>query len=57
MRGDDDAQALYDAYEDTLVKYEAAFGAPPERTWRQPDAQAKCHKSSCRTQCKPQKCR
>src|SRR3569833_945382 len=29
MRGDDDAQDLFDAYEDTLVRYEAAFGAPP----------------------------
>jgi hypothetical protein len=56
MRGDDDAQALYEAYEDTLAKYEAEFGAPPEGTWRQPDA-ARCHRSSCRTQCKPQKCR
>lgn len=57
MRGDDDAQALYDAYEDTLLKYEDAFGAPPEGTWRVADAKARCHRSSCRTQCKPQKCR
>jgi hypothetical protein len=57
MRGEADAQALYDAYEDTLVKYEAAFGFPPEGTWRVADAKSKCHKSSCRTQCKPQKCK
>ncbi len=57
MRGEDDAQALYDAYEDTLIKYELAFGATPDGTWRAPDAKSKCHKSSCRTQCKPQKCR
>jgi len=57
MRGDDDAKALFDAYEDTLSKYELAFGLPPEGTWRAPDAKSKCHKSSCRTQCKPQKCR
>jgi hypothetical protein len=41
MRGDDDAQALCDAYEDTLLKYEEAFGAPPEGTWRVADAKAK----------------
>jgi hypothetical protein len=57
MRGDDDAHALYDAYEDTLVKYELAFGQTPSGTWREADAKSKCHKSSCRTQCKPQKCR
>lgn len=57
MRGEEDAQALYDAYDDTLAKYEQAFGSPPDGTWREPDAKAKCHKSSCRTQCKPQKCR
>lgn len=61
MRGEDDARDLYDAYEDTLVKYETAFGAPPDGTWRAPDAKAKCHNKpggpTCRTQCKPQKCR
>lgn len=57
MRGDDDARALYDAYDDTLAKYEAEFGTPPAGTWREADAKAKCHRSSCRTQCKPQKCR
>lgn len=61
MRGEDDAKDLYEAYEDTLVKYEAAFGPPPDGTWRAPDAKAKCHNKpggpTCRTQCKPQKCR
>jgi hypothetical protein len=61
MRSDEDANDLYNAYEDTLVKYQAAFGAPPEGTWREPDAKAKCHNKpggpTCRTQCKPQKCR
>lgn len=56
MRDEDDAQALLDAYEDTLEKYEAAFGSPPEGTWLKAD-EAKCHKGSCRTQCKPMKCR
>jgi hypothetical protein len=61
MRGEDDERALYDAYEDTLVKYEAAFGAPPDGTWRAPEAKSKCHRKpggpTCRTQCKPQKCK
>jgi hypothetical protein len=60
MRGDDDAQALVDAYDDTLERYADAFGDPPPGTWRQPDA-ANCHRKpggpTCRTQCKPQKCR
>jgi hypothetical protein len=56
MRGEDDAQALLDAYGDTLEKYEAAFGPPPHGTWLKAD-EAKCHKGSCRTQCKPMKCR
>jgi hypothetical protein len=61
MRGEDDAKALYEAYDDTLFKYEEAFGAPPAGTWRAPDAKSKCHNKpggpTCRTQCKPQKCR
>jgi hypothetical protein len=52
MRGEDDAQALQDAYSDTLFRYREAFGEPPEDTWIANDA------SSCkRTACKPQKCR
>lgn len=52
MRGADDAQALSDAYGDTLRRYREAFGEPPESTWLAADA------SSCkRTACKPQKCR
>lgn len=52
MRGDADAQALSDAYVDTLERYRIAFGEPPENTWISIDA------ASCkRTACKPQKCR
>ena len=52
MRGDNDAQALHDAYADTLERYRDAFGEPPPRTWISADA------ASCkRTACKPQKCR
>lgn len=61
MRGDEDARDLLDAYDDTLAKYESQFGATPEGTWRMVDAKAKCHNKpggpTCRTQCKPQKCR
>lgn len=52
MRGEDDAQALNDAYADTLWRYRDAFGEPPVDTWISSDA-AKCG----RTACKPQKCR
>ncbi len=52
MRGEEDAQALSDAYGDTLEMYERDFGAPPEGTWISADA-AKCS----RTNCKPTKCR
>ncbi len=52
MRGPDDAQALNDAYADTLDRYRNAFGEPPADTWISSDA-AKCG----RTACKPQKCR
>jgi hypothetical protein len=52
MRGEADAQALNDAYADTLDRYDAAFGEPPADTWISADA-AKCG----RTACKPQKCR
>ncbi len=51
MRGDDDAQALQDAYADTLDRYRESFGEPPIDTWISSDV------SRCRTQCKPQKCR
>ena len=52
MRGDGDAQALADAYRETLRRYRDAFGEPPESIWIASDA------SSCkRTACKPQKCR
>lgn len=53
MRGEDDAQALHDAYAETLDRYRDAFGEPPEGTWVTRDASSKCK----RTACKPQKCR
>lgn len=53
MRGEDDAQALHDAYADTLDRYRDAFGEPPEDTWVTIDASSRCK----RTACKPQKCR
>ncbi len=52
MRGEDDAQALHDAYADTLEHCQHAFGAPPADTWISSDA-VKCG----RTACKPQKCK
>lgn len=52
MRSDDDARALADAYADTIARYRAAFGEPPEGTWISVDA-SRCK----RTACKPQKCR
>jgi hypothetical protein len=52
MRGEDDAQALHDAYADTIEKYRDAFGDPPAETWISADA-ARCK----RTACKPQKCK
>lgn len=52
MRGEADAQALNDAYADTLRRYEDSFGKPPADTWISVDA-ARCK----RTACKPQKCR
>lgn len=53
MRGEADAQALHDAYADTLDRYREAFGEPPADTWITVDASSKCK----RTACKPQKCR
>ncbi len=53
MRGEDDAQALDNAYEETVERYRAAFGEPPADTWLTLDAGARCR----RTACKPQKCR
>lgn len=52
MRGEADAQALHDAYADTIERYREAFGEPPANTWISPEA-SKCK----RTACKPQKCR
>jgi hypothetical protein len=53
MRGEEDGQALEDAYAETLERYRAAFGEPPVDTWIRIDASSKCK----RTACKPQKCR
>ena len=52
MRDAEDAQALEDAYADTIERYRAAFGEPPAGTWISADA-ARCK----RTACKPQKCK
>jgi hypothetical protein len=52
MRGADDAQALLDAYAETLDRYREAFGEPPADTWVSSDA-AKCNRKNCR----PQKCK
>lgn len=53
LRGDKDAQALTDAYADTLRRYRDNFGEPPHDTWIAADASGRCK----RTACKPQKCR
>ena len=52
MRGEADAEALADAYGETLALYRAAFGEPPADTWISPDAHRRC-----RTQCRPMRCR
>lgn len=52
MRGDADAEALADAYDETLQCYRAAFGEPPANTWISADARRRC-----RTQCRPMRCR
>jgi hypothetical protein len=52
LRGDNDALALADAYENTLCLYRDAFGEPPDDTWISPNA-----KRRCRTACKPMRCR
>ena len=50
MRGDDDAMALADAYDWTLSTYREVFGEPvPPGVW--------FGKKSCRTKCKPVKCK
>jgi hypothetical protein len=53
MRGEEDAQALHDAYAETLDRYRGAFGEPPADTWVTRAASSRCK----RTACKPQKCR
>jgi hypothetical protein len=53
MRGPEDAEALNDAYAQTLGRYRDAFDEPPADTWVTVDASSRCK----RTACKPQKCR
>ena len=53
MRDEQDAQALEDAYADTIDRYRDAFGEPPADSWITVDASSRCK----RTACKPQKCR
>jgi hypothetical protein len=52
MRGDADAEALADAYDETLRCYREAYGEPPADTWISTDASRRC-----RTQCRPMRCR
>jgi hypothetical protein len=51
LRGPEDAQALQDAYAETLARYEEAFGEPPADTWISAD------RRRCRTACRPMRCR
>jgi hypothetical protein len=53
MRDEQDAQALEDAYADTIDHYRDAFGEPPADSWITVGASSRCK----RTACKPQKCR
>jgi len=53
LRGEDDAQALHDAYADTLERYREAFGEPSDDTWISRDAASKCKRKAC----KPMKCK
>lgn len=52
MRGEEDAQALVDAYAETIEKYRLNFGEPADATWIAADA-SRCS----RTACKPQRCK
>lgn len=50
MRGEEDEKALVDAYDWTLSTYQEVFGEPvPAAVW--------FGKKSCRTKCKPVKCK
>jgi hypothetical protein len=51
MRGAEDAQNLRDAYDETIARYEAAFGTPQPETWPQGSGR------SCRTKCRPMRCK
>jgi hypothetical protein len=47
MRGPDDAEALNDAYAETVELYKDAFGQPPDDIWIAADV-ARCRKPTCR---------
>jgi hypothetical protein len=49
MRGEADAEALQDAYADTLGRYRVAFGAPPDGTWLPTEA-TRCGRTNCKVQ-------
>jgi hypothetical protein len=49
MRGEADAQALEDAYVETLERYRASFGEPPDDTWL-PSEASKCRRTNCKVQ-------
>ena len=49
MRGPEDAQALGDAFDETLNLYELHFGAPPEDLWARTGA-SRC--PNCGVRCK-----
>ncbi len=52
MNSDEEAEELHDAYSQTLERYVAAFGDPPEGVWVAEDA-ARCRRKNC----KPQQCK
>jgi hypothetical protein len=49
MRGEDDAHALTDAYDQTLALYRQHFGEPPVGVWTLDDAM-KCRRTNCKKQ-------
>ena len=51
MRGDQDAADLRSAYDETLERYEEAFGEPAAEAWQGMSS------AKCRTKCKPMKCK
>jgi hypothetical protein len=49
MRGEEDAHALADAYDQTLALYRQHFGEPPVGVWAPEDAM-KCKRTNCKKQ-------